>query len=77
LLAPGAQKLDYREPLRLIRERYEQIARDLNVSPVSGPVVEMQNELSRLAAGDDRSLATRDWMAARGEYFHACLIAIS
>jgi aspartate kinase len=71
----AAQKLDYREPMRLIRDRYEQIARDLNVSPVTGPLFEMQNELSRLAAGDDRSLATRDWMAARGEYFHACLIA--
>ncbi len=71
----AAQKLDPREPLRLIRERYDQIARDLNVSPVKGPLVEMQSELSRLAAGDVRSLATRDWMAARGEYFHACLIA--
>jgi aspartate kinase len=71
----AAQKLDYREPLRLVRERYEQIARDLNVEPVSGPLMEMQSELSKLAAGDPSSLATRDWMAARGEYFHACLIA--
>ena len=71
----ATQKLDYREPLRLIRERYEQIALDLNVSPVSTPIIEMQTELSKLAAGDERSLATRDWMAARGEYFHACLIA--
>jgi aspartate kinase len=71
----AAQKLDYSEPLRLIRERYNQIARDLHVPPVGGPLVEMESELSRLSAGDGRALATRDWMAARGEYFHACLIA--
>ena len=71
----ATQKLHYQEPLRLIRERYDQIARDLNVSPVAAPLLEMQSELSKLASGDERSLATRDWMAARGEYFHACLIA--
>ena len=69
------QKLDPREPLRLVRERYDQIARDLNVEPVAAPLAEMQGELSKLAAGDPKSLATRDWMAARGEYFHACLVA--
>jgi len=71
----AAQKLDYREPLRLIRERYNQIAVDLNVAPVDGPLAEMASELSKLASYDETSLATRDWMAARGEYFHACLIA--
>ena len=71
----ASQRLDYNEPLRLIRERYDQIARDLHVAPVAGPLLEMQGELSKLASGDARSLATRDWMAARGEYFHACLIA--
>ncbi len=71
----ASQRLDYKEPLRLIRERYDQIARDLHVAPVAGPLLEMQGELSKLASGDARSLATRDWMAARGEYFHACLIA--
>jgi aspartate kinase len=71
----ASQRLDYNEPLRLIRERYDQIARDLHVAPVAAPLLEMQGELSKLASGDVRSLATRDWMAARGEYFHACLIA--
>ncbi len=71
----ASQRLDYKEPMRLVRERYDQIARDLHVAPVAAPLLEMQNELSKLAAGDPKSLATRDWMAARGEYFHACLIA--
>jgi len=71
----ASQKLDYQQPLRLIRERYDQIALDLHVEPVSGPLHEMQFELSRLAADDPNTLATRDWMAARGEYFHACLVA--
>src|SRR4028118_473400 len=71
----ATQKLHYQEPLSLIRERYDQIARDLNVPPVAAPLLEMQSELSKLASGDTRCLATRDWMAARGEYFHACLIA--
>ncbi|HEX8551197.1 MAG TPA: aspartate kinase [Abditibacteriaceae bacterium] len=71
----ASQRLDPSEPLRLIRERYDQIARDLHVAPVAAPLVEMQSELSKLAAGDPKSLATRDWMASRGEYFHACLIA--
>ena len=71
----ASQKLHPNEPLRLIRERYDQIARDLHVAPVAAPLIEMQSELSKLAAGDPTSLATRDWMAARGEYFHACLVA--
>jgi aspartate kinase len=71
----ATQKLDYHQPLRLIRERYDQIALDLQVAPVSAPLLEMQGELSKLAAGDPKSLATRDWMASRGEYFHACLVA--
>lgn len=71
----ASQRLDASEPQRLIRERYDQIARDLNVPPVSSPLHEMQIELSKLAHGDQSSLATRDWMASRGEYFHACLIA--
>ncbi len=71
----ASQRLDASEPQRLIRERYDQIARDLNVPPVAAPLHEMQIELSKLAHGDESSLATRDWMASRGEYFHACLIA--
>ena len=69
------QKLHYKEPLELIRERYTQIARDLDVAPVTEPIAEMERELAKLANSDKSSLATRDWMAARGEYFHACLIA--
>jgi aspartate kinase len=71
----AAQKLDYSEPLGLIRDRYTQIAVDLGVAPLTEPLDEMERELERLAADDADTLATRDWMAARGEYFHARLIA--
>jgi len=71
----AAQKLAYGEPLGLIRERYSQIAQELDVPPVDEPLAEMEQELARLAAGDGSTLASRDWMASRGEYFHACLIA--
>jgi aspartate kinase len=71
----AAQQLAYREPLGLIRERYSEIADELGVPPVEEPLTEMEHELARLAAGDGSTLATRDWMASRGEYFHACLIA--
>ena len=59
-------KLGFRQPLELIAERYNQIARDLDIAPVAAPLAEMQHELSKLAAGDETSLATRDWMASRG-----------
>jgi aspartate kinase len=71
----AAQKLDYSQPLQLIRDRYNQIAHELDVSPVAEPLSEMENELRKLADGDESSLATHDWMASRGEYFHACLIS--
>ena len=71
----AAQKLHYREPLSLIRGRYDAIARDLGVSTLDEPIAEMECELRKLADGDESTLATRDWMAARGEYFHARLIA--
>jgi len=71
----AGQRLDYRQPLELIAARYDEIARDLDVAPVSEPLREMEHELEKLAAGDASSLATRDWMASRGEYFHACLVA--
>lgn len=70
----AAQKLDFAEPLRLIRERYDEIARDLGVAPLTYPLDETGEELQKLAH-DDLSLATRDWMAARGEFCHALLIA--
>ncbi|MDF2440361.1 MAG: aspartate kinase [Abditibacteriota bacterium] len=69
------QQLDYAQPLQMIRERYNEIARDLDVEPVAGPLEEMEHELRKLAADDQSTLATRDWIASRGEYFHACLVA--
>ena len=71
----AGQKLDPREPLRLVRERYEEIARDLDVPPVAAPLAHVEADLSKLAAGDADTLATRDWMAARGESFMARLLA--
>jgi aspartate kinase len=71
----ASQKLDYAQPLQMIRNRYDQIARDLEVAPVSSALDEVQRELEKLAADDATSLATRDWMASRGEYFHALVLA--
>lgn len=71
----AAQHLDYSEPLRLIRDRYAQIARDLGIAPLTYPLDEMAGELAKLSNGDPTSLATRDWMAARGEFCHALLVA--
>jgi aspartate kinase len=66
--------LSYAEPLGIIRERYNQIARELDVAFLEEPLGELETELEKLADGK-ASLATRDWVAARGEYFHARLIA--
>jgi len=71
----AAQHLDYREPLQLIRARYDEIARDLEIAPLSFPLDDMASELEKLSNSDDSSLASRDWMAARGEFCHALLIA--
>ncbi|HEX8465040.1 MAG TPA: aspartate kinase [Abditibacterium sp.] len=71
----AAQKLDYSEPLRLIRGRYDQIALDLGIAPLSYPLDDIEAELEKLARDDASSLATRDWMAARGEFCHALLVA--
>ena len=70
----AAQKLAYQEPLQLIRARYDEIARDLEVAPLSYPLDDIDIELEKLSRGDS-TLATRDWMAARGEFCHALLIA--
>jgi len=67
-------KLDYSEPSRLIRERFSEIARDLGISPITYPIDEMDQELGKLARGEV-SEASRDWIAARGEFCHALLIA--
>lgn len=70
----AAGHLSFAEPLGIIRERYNQIARELDVATLDEPLAELERELANLAA-DQPSLATRDWVAARGEFFHACLIA--
>jgi aspartate kinase len=70
----AGQKLDYSQPLQLVSNRYHEIADDLQVERLHEPLLEMRRELENLSAGET-SLATKDWMAARGEYFHACLIA--
>ncbi len=71
----AAQQLNYQEPLGIVRERYAQIARELEVAPLDNEYNELASELGKLASDDASSLATRDWCASRGEYFHACLIA--
>ena len=70
----ASQHLSYAEPLGIIRERYNQIARELDVALLDEQLDELERELQKLASGQ-ASLATRDWVASRGEYFHACLIA--
>lgn len=71
----AAQKLDFSQPLRLIRDRYNSISDDLNIARLSGPLDEAEQELQKLAGGDATTLATRDWMAARGEFCLALLVA--
>ena len=70
----AAQKLDYSQPLGLIRDRYNLIASELGVAPLSFPLDETEAELRKLS-NDEESLATRDWMAARGEFCSALLVA--
>jgi aspartate kinase len=71
----ASQQLDYAQPLNLVRARYNEIADELGVLHVDEPLDEMARELEKLAANDASTLASRDWIAARGEYFHAVLIA--
>lgn len=55
----------------LIRERYEEIGRDLGVDGVSGWLDEVEGEMNaRSEAG-----LSADWLASRGEYLHGRLIA--
>jgi aspartate kinase len=70
----AAQKLDYSEPLGLIRNRYDLIANELGVAELKYPLDETEAELKKLSQNED-SLATRDWMAARGEFCLALLVA--
>ena len=73
----AAQNLDYTQLLHLISERYREIARelDLQVPDMELALEITQRELKALAAGDEKTLATRDWMAARGEFLMALLLA--
>ena len=71
----AAQKLDFSQPLGLIRDRYDSIADELGVARLQLPLDEAATELSKLAQSDSSSLATRDWMAARGEFCLALLVA--
>ena len=70
----AGQNLDFSQPLGLIRQRYAQIALDLGLEPLLYPINEAQTELEKLARGE-ASLATRDWMAARGEFCLALILA--
>lgn len=69
------QRLDPGQPLGIIRERYAQIVEELGVAFITEPMAELETQLGKLAAGDSATLATRDWVAARGEYFHARIVA--
>lgn len=70
----ATQRLQYQEPLGILRDRYHAIASELGVTEVHQPMAELERELQALAAGQE-SLATTDWVAARGEYFTAVLVA--
>ncbi len=72
----ASQNLDYSQPLEIISERYRDIARDLElqISEMELALEITQRELASLARGE-KSLATRDWMAARGEFLMALLLA--
>ena len=71
----ATQKLDFAQPLGLIRERFDLIASELEIPPVTWALDETADELAKLAQGDESTLATRDWMAARGEFLLALLVA--
>jgi aspartate kinase len=71
----AAQNLDFSQPLGLIRDRYNLIAHELGVPPVTWALDETAAELEKLAHAESQTLATRDWMAARGEFLLALLVA--
>ena len=70
----AGQNLDFSQPLGLIRHRYTQIALDLGIAPLLYPIEAAQAELEKLARGE-ANLATHDWMAARGEFCLALILA--
>ncbi|MBW3622471.1 MAG: aspartate kinase [Armatimonadetes bacterium] len=59
--------VDVKPTFGLIRDRYEEIARDLGVEGMTEILDDVEREI---IAG-----ATEDWIASRGEYLHARLIA--
>ncbi len=61
------QGVDFHSTFDLVRERFEEIARDLGVSTLGDSLDEVERGL--------KSGATEDWVASRGEYLHARLIA--
>lgn len=63
----ASEGVDVGPTFALIRERYEEIARDLGVSDITASLDEVEQEI--------RNGATEDWIASRGEYLHARLIA--
>lgn len=71
----ASQRLDFDQPLGLVQARYDEIADDLEVERILEPIEEVARELKKLSDGEEDSLATRDWIASRGEYFHAVLIS--
>ena len=71
----ATQKLDYSQPLRFIRDRYNLIAQELGIAPGTWALDAASAELGKLASGDPGTLASRDWMAARGEFLLALLVA--
>lgn len=71
----ASQQLDFEQPVDLVKARYNEIADGLGVAHLDEQFEEMTAQLQKLAGNDESNLATRDWMAARGEYFHAVLVA--
>jgi aspartate kinase len=61
------QGLDPSTPFNVIKGRYQSIAQDLNVAGASAWLDEIQAEIN--------NGATRDWIASRGEYLSARIIA--
>jgi aspartate kinase len=71
----ATQGLEFENVLQLVRARFDEIADALQIEHISQPIDEVQSELDKLKAGDGSTLAARDWMASRGEYFNAVMIA--
>jgi aspartate kinase len=71
----ATQGLEFSSVLELVRARFDEIADELKIERVSQPIDEVERELEKLKSDDGSTLTTRDWMASRGEYFNAVMIA--